>query len=471
MAQHLAEVSYPNEDRYSRMQGSDTQGTFNAAYANTGANTGELVNLNAIVKKGKETNQPRYWGPAQALLSYGFINLTDLWGDVPFTEALQADVETPVLRPKYDKQQDIYDATFKALAEAVTAMSTAPAAPAGMGSADPIYGGDMLKWQKFANSLRARMAMRIVNADPARADAELRAALAAPGGVFTSNADMARLVWPGDGTYNNPWAGNFQGRDDHRMSRSFMEIIVPTNDPRVPIFAQKVENDSLFKNGYGGMPNGLGDGPAAEWSTIASRPGAIFFGGSQSYPPKNMGSVANLKTPSYIFTYADVAFILAEAAERGIGGLGAGQAKGYYDAGITASMNQWGITDAAAIAAFLARPEIAYKGGTPGLKQIATQRWVALYTDGTQAWSEWRRTCQPTTPVAGPEAMIDVIPRRLQYSTTETSANKENVNAALANMGGKDDFLTRMWWDKNPTAAPTYESAPVCEGLKLKLRS
>lgn len=460
MAQHLAEVSYPNEDRYSRMQGSDTQGTFNGAY------TGELANLGIIIRKAKETNQPAFWGPAQVLSSFQYMNLTDMWGDVPFTESLQADAAEAVLKPKYDKQQDIYNAQFQLLADAVDAMAAVPATGVvTLGSADPIYGGKLLQWQRLANSLRARMAMRIVNVDPTKADAELKAAFNAPGGVMQADADLAKLIWPGDGTYDNPWAGNFQGRDDHRMSRSLMEIIVGTNDPRVPIFAQKVESPTVHPGGYGGMPNGLSDAGAAAWSTTASRPGAIFYGGAQSYNPKNLGSSANLKTPSYIFTLADVLFIQAEAAERGIGGLNAGQAKGFYDAAISASMRQWGVA-AAAINTFLGEPEIAYKGGVDGLKQIATQRWVALYTDGPQAWSEWRRTCQPTTPVAGPEAMVDFIPRRLQYSITESSANKANVDAAVAQMGGPDNFETRMWWDTKPTTAPTYEAGnpKLCTG-------
>ena len=87
--------------------------------------------------------------------------------------------------------------------------------------------------------------------------------------------------------------------------------------------------------------------------------------------------------------------IQAEAAERSLGGLTPSQAAGFYNAGITASMNQWGVTDAAAITAYLAQPAVAYKGGTAGLKQIALQKWIALYSDGGQAWFEWRRTCTP----------------------------------------------------------------------------
>ena len=147
-------------------------------------------------------------------------------------------------------------------------------------------------------------------------------------------------------------------------------------------------------------------------------------------------------------------FIKAEAAERGLGGLSAGEAEADYNAAITASLEQWGITDQAAISAFLAHPEIAYKGGTDGLKQIANQKWVALFTDGGQAWSEWRRTCQPSTLVPGPAAIVNYIPRRFFYSTREASVNATSMQAAITRQG-PDNFGTRIYWDSHPTAAPT----------------
>jgi hypothetical protein len=139
-----------------------------------------------------------------------------------------------------------------------------------------------------------------------------------------------------------------------------------------------------------------------------------------------------------------------------LGGLNASQAQSFYTAGITASMDQWGVTDQSAINAFLANPNIAYQGGINGQVQIDQQEWVALYTDGGQAWALWRRTCVPNTVVPGPSAIINTVPRRMQYSTTEYSLNADQVQAALTQMGGPDVFTTRMWWDKNPSAAPTF---------------
>ncbi|HEX5437077.1 MAG TPA: SusD/RagB family nutrient-binding outer membrane lipoprotein [Gemmatimonadaceae bacterium] len=458
-SQQIAEAQYPDEDRYARLQGSDTDGWFTGPYTN------DLEDLRKIIAKGQATKDAGVYGPAMVMQSWDFGYLTDTWGDVPYTDALMGDSTGGSLAPKYDTQKSIYTGLFTALSNAVKAMSGGQVN--GLAGADPLYGGDLGEWEKFANSLHARYAMRIVNVDPATADKELKAAFSAPGGVFTSNADNALLAWPGDGVNDNPWADNFKTRDDHRMSKVLMDILVANKDPRTGIFAQPVADSSLYPGGYGGMPNGLSTSAAGTYLAVASRPGAIFWPGNTS--AGFYGSAANLATPSYLMTYAELSFIKAEAAERSMGGLSPSQAKGFYNDAITASLEQWGVTDPAAISAFLAQPGIVFQGngsggaGDPGLKQIALQKWVALFTDGGQAWFEWRRTCQPSAVVAGPAATISFVPRRYEYSTTEGTVNEANLDAAIADQG-PDNFGTRVWWDTKPTVAPTYVSASVCAG-------
>ncbi len=383
------------------------------------------------------------------MMVWNFDYLTDTWGDIPYSQALKAD--SGVNQPAYDPQKNIYASFFQIL-NAVPASMAAATLP-GYSSADQMYQGSMAKWEKFANSLHARLALRIINVDPTTAAAELTKAFSAPGGTFTSNADNAQFSWPGDGVYDNPIVGNFESRDDHRVSNTFYNILSSNNDPREPIFMQPtiayVQGKSTQE--YAGMPNGLSQNAAGAYFNIASRPGAIFFPGST--PEGNIGSAANKKNPSYLMTYAELSLIKAEAAERGIGGL-PGTAASYYNAGITASMNQWGVTDPAAIAAYLAQPNVAYKGGTAGLKQIALQKYIALTTDGPQTWAEWRRTCVPfITP--GPAAIDNNIPRRFYYSTTDASVNAANLAAAIARQG-PDNFDTHVWWDV-PANAPTCQ--------------
>jgi Starch-binding associating with outer membrane len=446
VAQHLAEVQYPDEDDYKRLQGGSTAGWFDGPY------DGHMEDLQKVIDKGQANNDPGTYGPAMVLMVWNYSFLTDSWGDVPYSEALQGDQSSGTLTPAYDTQQSIYTGMFNTLDAATTALASASNS---LGNADPIYGGDPASWMRFANSLRARLALRVVNVDPNLADTQLAAALAAPGGVFTSNAQAAVLVWPGDGIYNNPWSDNFQTRDDHRMSQTLMNLMMANNDPRIPIYAQPTVQDTTVYAAwpnYAGMPNGLTQATASVYFNDTSRPGVIFYPGATTYG--TYGSAAGKATPSYLMTYADVAFIEAEAAERGMGGLTAGQANGFYTAGIQASMDQWGVAGADALA-YMAQPAIALSATqTNALVQIDQERWVALYGDGGQAWALWRRTCVPNTVKPGPYAIINTVPRRFEYSTNDLQVNADQIDAAIARQG-PDLFTTNMWWD-NPTAAPTY---------------
>jgi len=442
VTQHLAQTQYPDEDQYRRLDASSTSGYFNGPY------TAELEDLQKVVASGEADKRPAISGPALAFQQLIFEYITDTFGDAPYSEALKGDAEEGILLPKYDTQKDIYAGMMAALTKVATDLGNPGAVT--LGSADPIYGGSPASWQRFANTLHARMALRLVNVDPATAASELQKALNGPGGVFRSNSDNAVMRWPGDGVFNNSWSDNFKTRDDHRLSRTLMNAMLANSDPRIPIYAQPTVADPTK---FAGMPNGLLATQAATWFNTSSRIGAVFFPGVTAYGTFGGGGAS---FPQNVLTYAELQFIRAEAAERGIAGLTAGQAKGFYDGAITASLNQWGVTSAAAVSAFLAQPGVAYKGGTEGLKQIAVQRWIALFTDGGQAWAEWRRTCQPNTLVAGPAAIVQYIPRRFYYSTTEISANSENVNAAIARQG-PDNFGTRVYWDTKPTAAATCQ--------------
>jgi hypothetical protein len=468
-AEHLAQVQYPDEDQYLRLDGTVTDASFINAYSQ------ELKNFQAVIDAGKPDKQEMLWGPAQVMRSLIFGYITDTWGDVPYSQALQGDAASATLQPAYDAQKDIYTGLFKDLTEAVNGMAAGASVVSVLtpvGAADPIYSGNRTRWERLGNSLRARHAMRLANVDPATAQAQLAAAIAAPGGLIASNADNAQVTWPGDGVYNNPWSVNNQGRDDHRLSDRLLNEMVPVNDPRVSVYAQPT---LCFLNPgatgcpsnppqYAGMPNALTATDAATWSLTSSRPGRVFYSTNRFCKVSfsagayvGCSGLTGQRFPSFILTYAEVSFILAEAAERG---WIAGSAAAYYNQGIQASMAQWGVTDATAITTFLAQPGIVYTPGTAGLRQIALQKWIALYTDGVEAWAEWRRTCVPATVKPGPAAVIGTVPRRYQYSIREHSVNSTNVDAAVARQGA-DLFTTRMYWDTKPTAAPTYPG-PAC---------
>jgi hypothetical protein len=457
VAQHWAEAQYPDEDRYARLDPSSTEGTFEGAYSS------ELKDFSGVIAAGRAASDPSIYGPAMVLTAWDYEYLTDTWGAIPFSQALAGDSVGGSLTPAFDPQKDVYTGLFTMLKTAATDLEGTNSSS--LGAADPVYTGNPAQWAKFANSLRARLALRLVNVDPATANAELTAAFSDPGGVFTSNADMAKLVWPGDGIYNNPMTDNFSGRDDHRVSQTLANILFANHDPRVPIYMQPATDPSLaatdgYEGVYMGMPNGLTTADAGVYISLASRPGTYLWPGVTSVG--TVGSAANKKLPSYYMTYSELAFIQAEAAERSLGGLNPSQAAGFYNAAITAAMTQRGVA-AGDIATFLAQPTIAYKGGTAGLIQIATQKWVSMVDDGAQAWGEWRRTCQPSTVVAGPAAVVDYVPRRFYYPSDDYSLNGASVAAANAAQGA-DNFGTRIYWDTNPTAAPTYVSDQACAG-------
>lgn len=443
LSQHLAQVQYNDEDRYIRLHGGDTEGSFNGSYSS------ELKDFTQIINKGIAAAQAGTYGPAAVMRTWEFSYLTNSWGDIPYFTALVGDSIGGSLSPKYDAQKDIYTDLFAQLDKASKAMAAAGVTNS-LGSADPIYAGSLLRWERFANSLRARLALQLINVDPATANAQLAAAFAGPGGVFQSNSDNAVFKWPGDGVYDNPWAVNFKTRDDHRMSNTIMNLLSGNSDPRLPIFAQPTPANASV---YAGSPNGISPARAAAGNYIvnASRPGAIFYPGKTAYG--TFGG-AGSSTPSYLMTYAEVAFIQAEAAQRGLAGLTAGQAAGFYNAAIAASLAQWGVTSANS-AAFLAQPGVVYAGGNAGLVQIAQQKWLALFTDGGTAWSEWRRTCQPATVKPGIDASRSTVPRRFEYAVLEYTVNQTNVMAAGSVLGG-DAYESRMYWDKSPTVAPTY---------------
>lgn len=431
--QHMAKVQYVEEDQYN-LRTTTTATHFASPY------TGGLEDLQKVITKSG--SQPNTAGPARVLKSWTFQIMTDSWGDIPYSQALKGDSVGASLTPAYDPQKDIYAGMIADLKTAATTMTAATsAADPGLGSADPIYNGSPAKWRKFANSLRARMALRLIKADPTTAATELQAALNGPGGIMTSNADNAQVIWPGDGIFDNPWAANFATRDDNRLSKVFADTLNALGDKRITVYGQPTKADPTK---YAGAPNALSTSVAGTYLNTASRPGAIFYPGTTTYG--TYGSSAGKKTPSYLMVYSELLFIQAEAAQRGIAGLNAGQAKGFYDQAVRASFEQWGLTTADADA-YLAKPGVSYAGGAAGMAQIGLQKWIALFSQGSEAWAEYRRSGFPSTLKAGPNALLNEIPRRIPYSVDEQSVNAASRSAAVARQG-PDNFLTRVYWDK-----------------------
>jgi hypothetical protein len=420
--QYLAEYQYP-EISYYVFRPTTADGLWNAFYS------GPLEDFEQALRQAKEADRPNQMGPIIVMRDWAYSFMTAMWGDIPFTEANKGDEGK--ITPVYDKQQVVYDSLLKSLENASSIMG---GSGLGLGSRDPIYSGDVDKWKKFANSLRARLGLNLSNVDPARARTEVAAAIAAGG--FTSNNDDAQINWPGNTTANaNPWWGNqLEGggtRDDARFSVTFIDSLKSLSDPRLPIFARVTQATGDFQ----GMPNGIEAGAAGAWGTKSSRLGSKVFAKAQ---------------PSYLMTYAEYSFIKAEAAERGWIAGGAVAARQYYAEGITASMQDWGVA-AADITTYLAQPRIQYLGtgasSNAGIAQIILQKWIAAFTAGFESWTEWRRTgCPHLTPAVEARTSPAQVPRRVIYPQTEQSFNNTNLQAAISSQGG-DQLINRLWLD------------------------
>lgn len=362
-----------------------------------------------------------------------FHRLTDLYGDIPYSEAGKAVTET-ILLPKYDAQSDIYADMLKELEESVALLGNGTSQ---FGSADIMFQGDLGKWKRFGNSLMLRLALRMIKVDPA--GAQSWATKAINGGVMTSNTDIAfvpHMSGP-DGVNKNGNGEVFTVERSMRMSKTFIDIL--QGDPRLPILAARRSDGSTAIADLKGLPNGL---------NLTMLTASTGEADTNDYAEPNHTVLTGEDAPMFFQTYAEVEFMLAEANVRwGIGGAAAT----HYENGVRAAMKMLAmypngsIADADINAYLTANPYDAANA----LEQINTQYWVATFLNEYESFANWRRVGFPVlTPVNYPgNETGGTIPRRLTYSTSEQSNNTANYEAAIAAQG-PDVLTTRMWWDQ-----------------------
>ena len=406
--QHLVQLQYPDEE-----QGEVRDSRMDLYFENF--YMGSLMDIQTVFRKGVETGTVNHQAVAMIWKSWIFQQLTDLWGDVPYSEALRGDEEGGGT-PAYDTQESIYTDLFLQLADAASRL--APSGE-GFGVGDLIYGNDFVKWERFANSLRMRLAMRLSEISPATAQTEFIAANTAGG--FQSNADNATLEWAG-APHENPMYENWLGRDDHGISETLVDTLLSLADPRLPLYAELTEVDGVYR----GHQNGMDDLPAGFSMGEFSRIG-------------NFWREDGAGTPTLIMTYSEVLFLQAEAAQRG---WIAGNAAQLYADAITANMNQYGgtVPSGAEITTYVAARQAAYTG----LNDLYLQKWISLYMSGSEAWFDWRRTDVPNL-LAGPKYTLSRLPVRFTYPPIEQSLNMANLTLARAGLAITDP----VWWDVN----------------------
>ncbi|SFT38611.1 Starch-binding associating with outer membrane [Algoriphagus locisalis] len=407
MSQYLSETQYVNASLYPQSSTS-----FYGWYQ------GPLMNLQTVLNAADELSGVE--GPvsnqlavAKILKSYYIWNLTDRWGDIPYTEALSgADNFTPA----YDSQESIYTDLFNVLDEASSQIVP------GSITNDIIYNGDMSKWSKLANTLKMLMALRLSEVNPTLGKEKFAAAVQS--GVLASNSDNLVFRHLNDANNQNYWFSQLnQGREWWAISSTLMDKMKPVGDPRLMVYGNANRTDGDY--------TGLVFGETVDIDT-------------EKYALLGDAITAQ-DAPVYLVTYAQVLFAQAEAAKLGWITGGDATAEENYTMAIEASMDQWG-ADTSMLADFMAQPEIAYSADM-AIEQIATQRWVHLFMHGYEGWAEYRRTGYPNNMVAPGGAEV---PNRQIYIETEQFNNTENYNEAVQRQfGGTESLYGKVWWDIN----------------------
>ncbi|MDR3236167.1 MAG: SusD/RagB family nutrient-binding outer membrane lipoprotein [Prevotellaceae bacterium] len=406
--QHWARIQYPEPDRY---EFSNTSAELTTLW-NTGYAT-LVTDLNTIIAFPNEEANSNYKGIAQILRSWVFLLLTDTYGDIPYSEVGKT------LVPKYDKQQDVYTGLLDELSQAAALLD----ASNGSISGDVIYKGDVAKWGKLAHSLRLRIALRIADRDDNLAKQTIASLNVAD--LIASNDETFQFTF-GSSPQHNPQSAHFDTRDDYRISKTIVDKLITLNDPRLPVYAQLPSDTSV----YIGAGNGLSNSAAQNQGlSKTSLPGAYFL---------------QPNAPAVIYSYSEVLFNLAEAVARTYI---SGNAEDYYKQAITASLNQFKITNATDINTYLAQPSVQYDAANYK-RAIGEQKWIALFGQGPEAFTELRRLDYPQL-TAGPASVLEgKIPVRFFYPGTEQSLNKDNHAAAVASQG-VDLLTTKLWFDVN----------------------
>jgi len=443
-SQFWAQRNYTEEDRFIIRQ--NTNNTYWRLIYTDMMDLQNIINIASDPDRRAEINT--YYGDADGqiavaniLKSYVFQLLVSTYGDIPYEEAFDA-INNPT--PAYSTQKVIFldlFAKLKAAAEYLEASETTV-----FTSGDLMYNGDPAQWAKFANSLRLKLAIRLSKTtDPDLIAARDAAIDEASGNAFTSNADNAGVTYLGDGESNSPMYDGFYvaRRNDFTVTANFVDLLKGINDtlnnktnpfagiedPRLAIFVPK-------RGGvYRGMPYGIVNQNASALRSVTA----------DLYNSQNL--VAHADATVVWMDYAEVCFILSELN---------GWSQAHYEAGVAASLERWGAEGAADFIAALP---------AANAENVMTQKYIALYMNGYEAWAEYRRTGFPksiieigekTGPLSngtvvtfGPETLAgnDMIPRRLTYPKQEYSINKDNVDAAAATIGG-DTYNSKLIWDK-----------------------
>ncbi|MGI8952147.1 MAG: SusD/RagB family nutrient-binding outer membrane lipoprotein [Chitinophagaceae bacterium] len=362
-------------------------------------------NLNVMIMQAEAAGHYQYAAIGKTLFAFNMAITTDVWNDVPYSQALQI---PQILNPKYDSQETIYNGIQNMLDSALYYVDQTPSAVA-PSSDDFIYSGDMSEWKKFIYMLKARFYLRLTKAPGHTAAAQADSALAALQNGFTSNDDNAEVPYTGAAQDESPWYENtLPGAGGVVMAASFIDSLIARNDPRLPVIATTGSDGN-----YVGRVSGSEPVPDP---TTFSQVNAFYAG---------------INSPLFLATYSEALFIKAEATFIT---QGATAAEPVYQAGIASHMSLLGISQANQTTYIDSRPLLT---SANALNQIITEKYVADFLS-IETYNDWRRTGYPTLSLAQ-NPYVNFIPRRWPYSSTEILTNPQPQQTATV--------ADRVWWD------------------------
>ncbi|MDA3952933.1 MAG: SusD/RagB family nutrient-binding outer membrane lipoprotein [Bacteroidales bacterium] len=406
-SQQIAKVNYEEEERFI-VRASVIEGTvWQGIYEDVIADAKSMEDI--AISEGNDYTR----GAAIVLQAYGYHVLTDIFGMIPFSEAM----DPSNLKPKYDTQEEVYAGILSMLDTADLLLST------GSGSlnaaTDLVYGGSHTGWLKFANSLKFRALMRISGVQSVGTQLQ---DIVDNRSIFTSNADNANLVYLDADPNANPIYESivYRSRFEYKVNEVMVNMLVAYSDPRLPLYATENSDGE-----YRGKPSGIDAVPNADWNYDNVSPVGDFY--------------INPNLPADFMTYSELSFLMAEAAEKG---LITGSAATYYYQGIKAAFDVNGLP-ASDYDAYILGTGVVYTTTNP-LEQIGEQNWLGMYCQGVESWIEWKRTGFPVLllPI---EADTDAIPSRYNYPPIEQAINAASYSAAVAAQGA-DLLTTDIWW-------------------------
>jgi len=404
-SQQVSKVQYNDEERYIPRRAA-IDGIWSTLYASV---ISDAKSMYSLAEAEGNTN---IMGISLVLQANAYQILTDLYGPIPYTESCNI----TILKPAYDSQEVVYNGILNLLTLADAKLANGSGSvPA---SSDLIYGGDTSKWRKLANSLKLKALMRISkvrNVGPAVQ------ALVTAGNLMSSNSDSAQLTYLAAQPDANPIYETvvFGARFEYKVSSVMINMLQSTNDPRLAVYAKK--NTAATPVYAGNIPGQENPGSYGAFSSL----GTLY---------------QSATLPGVILSNAQVQLLLAEAVVKTYI---TGNATTYLKNGIQASFDFNGTSSAA----YISQIESTFGTSTTAVQKevIGKQTWLALYGQGFEAWTEWRRTGYPAlSPVVN--AAETSVPKRLYYPSTEIALNKASYTAATATITGGDTLTAPLWW-------------------------